>query len=155
MEALAAEFAGRAHFPFIYVREAHPGELIPPIQSMEEKAAHAQSFREYGVTRQILLDSLYGRVHRRYGGVSNMTYIVDHTGHIAFRAEWTVVEDVRAALEDVLDARERRRDGRGASTYYVERMGVHTTQRLEKQLFLGGKRAEEDFDRARQSARGS
>ena len=39
MEALAAEFAGRAHFPFIYVREAHPGELIPPIQSMEEKAA--------------------------------------------------------------------------------------------------------------------
>ena len=99
MEALAAEFADRAHFPFIYVREAHPGEVIPPIHSMEEKAAHAQSFREYGVTRQILLDSLYGRVHRRYGGVSNMTYIVDHTGHIAFRAEWTVVEDVRAALE--------------------------------------------------------
>ena len=54
MEALAAEFADRAHFPFIYVREAHPGELIPAIQSMEEKAAHAQSFREYGVTRQIL-----------------------------------------------------------------------------------------------------
>ena len=107
------------------------------------------------MTRQILLDSLYGRVHRRYGGVSNMTYIVDHTGHIAFRAEWTVVEDVRAALEDVLDARERRRDGRGASTYYVERMGVHTTQRLDKQLFLGGRRAEEDFDRARQPARGS
>jgi hypothetical protein len=150
MDALAAEFEGRAHFPFVYVREAHPGELVPTIQSMEDKIAHAEKFREYGLKRQVLLDSLYGRVHRRYGGVSNMTSIIDHAGRIAYRAEWTVVEDIRAALEEMLDAYKRRRDGRGASTYYIEKMGVHTTQRLERQLSLGGQQAKEDMRRYRE-----
>ena len=49
MEQLAKDFAGKAHFPFMYVREAHPGELYSAHQSIEQKFAHAQAFREYGV----------------------------------------------------------------------------------------------------------
>jgi hypothetical protein len=49
MEQLAKDFAGKAHFPLMYVREAHPGELYSAHQSIEQKFAHAQAFREYGV----------------------------------------------------------------------------------------------------------
>ena len=148
MEQLAKDFADKAHFPFMYVREAHPGELFGAHHSIEQKFAHARAFREYGVQRQIIVDSLYGRVHRRYGGVSNMTYIVDHTGHIVYRAAWTVADDIKAALEETLEMAARRRDGRNVSTYYREQMGVHNSG--PNQQFLGGKKAEEDFKHGRE-----
>ena len=72
--------------------------------------------------RAILVDSLYGKVHRRYGAVSNMSWIIDHTGHIGFRASWTVAQDVEAALKEVIRTREIRREGRGSS-YYREIVG--------------------------------
>ena len=146
MEQLAKDFEGRAHFPFMYVREAHPGELYGAHQSIEQKFAHAKAFREYGVKRQILVDSLYGRVHRTYGGVSNMTYILDPTGHIAFRAEWTVAEDIRSVLEEVIAMRERRKAGERVSLYYREIMGMHDTGR--ETPWLGGEQAVADFKKA-------
>jgi hypothetical protein len=145
MEQLAKDFAGRAHFPFMYVREAHPGELYGAHQSFEQKWEHARAFREYGVERQILVDSLYGKIHRQYGGVSNMTYILDHTGHIAFRAEWTVAEDIRSVLEEVIEMHEIRRDGGRVSLYYREILGKHKSG---DNPFLGGQQAIEDMQRA-------
>jgi hypothetical protein len=50
-------------------------------------------------------------VHRQYGGVSNMTFIIDHTGHIVFRAEWTVADDIRGVLEEVLEMAAIKRAG--------------------------------------------
>jgi len=148
MEQLAKDFAGKAHFPFMYVREAHPGELFGAHHSIEQKFAHARAFREYGVQRQIIVDSLYGRVHRQYGGVSNMTFILDHTGHIVFRAEWTVAEDIRGVLEEVIEMA-----GRRASLYYREILGMHHTG--SDNPFLGGQQAIEDMKRARAAESGS
>ena len=145
MEELAKDFAGQAHFPFMYVREAHPGELYGAHQSIEQKFEHARAFRVYGVERQIVVDSLYGRVHRQYGGVSNMTYIIDHTGHIAFRAEWTVADDIRGVLEEVLAMSEKRRAGGRVSLYYREILGMHKSG---DNPFLGGQQAIEDMKRA-------
>ena len=145
MEQLAKDFAGRAYFPFIYVREAHPGELYCAHESFEQKWRHAQAFREYGVERQILVDSLYGKIHRQYGGVSNMTYILDHTGHIAFRADWTVADDIRAVLEEVIEMHEIRRDGGRVSPYYREILGKHKSG---DNPFLGGEQAIKDMKRA-------
>ncbi|MDA0798795.1 MAG: hypothetical protein O2826_01795 [Chloroflexi bacterium] len=145
MEQLAKDFVGKAHFPFMYVREAHPGELYGAHQSFEQKFAHARAFREYGVERQILVDSLYGKIHRQYGGVSNMTYVLDHTGHIAFRAEWTVADDVRAVLEEVVEMHEIRRAGGRVGLYYRETLGMH---RSADNPFLGGQQAVEDMQRA-------
>jgi hypothetical protein len=145
MEQLAKDFAGRAHFPFMYVREAHPGELYGAHESFEQKLAHARAFREYGAERQILVDSLYGKIHRQYGGVSNMTYVLDHTGHIAFRAEWTVADDVRAVLEEVVEMHEIRRAGGRVSLYYREILGMH---RAADNPYLGGQQAVEDMQRA-------
>ncbi|MDA1035481.1 MAG: hypothetical protein O3B65_01205 [Chloroflexi bacterium] len=145
MEQLAKDFAERAHFPFMYVREAHPGELYGAHESIEQKFEHARAFREYGVERQIVVDSLYGKVHRQYGGVSNMTYIIDHTGHIAFRAEWTVADDIREVLEEVLAMGAKRRAGGRVSLYYREILGMHKS---DDNPFLGGQQAIEDMKRA-------
>jgi hypothetical protein len=153
MEQLAKDFAGKAHFPLMYVREAHPGELYSAHQSIEQKFAHAQAFREYGVQRQIIVDSLYGRVHRQYGGVSNMTFIIDHTGHIVFRVEWTVADDIRSVLEEVLEMAAIKRAGGRASLYYRETLGMHHSG--PDNPFLGDLQAIEDMKRARASEPGS
>ena len=145
MEQLAKDFVGQAHFPFMYVREAHPGELYGAHKSIEQKFEHARAFRDYGVERQIVVDSLHGKVHRQYGGVSNMTYIIDHTGHIAFRAEWTVAEDIREVLGEVLAMSAKRRAGGRVSLYYRETLGMHKSG---DNPFLGGQQAIEDMKRA-------
>lgn len=145
MEQLSKDYADKAHFPFMYVREAHPGELYGAHQSIEQKFEHARAFREYGVERQIVVDSLYGKIHRQYGGVSNMTYIIDHTGHIAFRAEWTVADDIREVLDEVLAMAAKRREGGRASLYYREILGMHKSG---DNPFLGGQQAIEDMKRA-------
>ncbi|MCH8973952.1 MAG: hypothetical protein IH869_02640 [Chloroflexi bacterium] len=152
MEDMARRFADRAHFLFVYVREAHPGEVYPPHQYIEQKFLHAASFKErLGTERPIAVDSLYGRVHRIYGGVSNMSWIIDHTGHVAFRAAWTVAADIEAALEETLRVRELRREGRPVSVYYREMTGLRPLRERPEggQHFLGGKVAEEQFAAAR------
>lgn len=150
MEELAKRFEDRAHFLFIYVREAHPGEYYPPHQYIEQKLLHAKAIRERGVQRTILVDSLYGKVHRRYGGVSNMSWIIDHTGHVGFRASWTVAQDIGAAMEEILRTREIRREGGGAN-YYREIIGLRPASEdgpQGEQHFLGGKVAAEQFRQA-------
>ena len=60
MEQLAKDYAGHAHFPFMYVREAHPGELYGAHQTIEQKVGHARAFREYGVEREIIFNPRTG-----------------------------------------------------------------------------------------------
>jgi hypothetical protein len=149
MQQMAEKYEGRAHFPFVYVREAHPGEIYPPIESMEQKMRHARALRDLGKKTTIVVDTLYGKVHRTYGGPSNMTVIVDHTGHLAYRAAWTVAEDIEEALEEILEIRERRREGKRVSTYYREIQGIKRGGLRGPQVFLGGNKAEEDFAKFR------
>jgi hypothetical protein len=76
-----------------------------------------------------------------------MTFILDHTGHIVFRAEWTVADDIRGVLEEVIEMAEVKRAGGRASLYYREILGIHHTG-LDNP-FLGGQQAIEDMKRAR------
>ena len=150
MEQLAQDFADRAHFLFVYVREAHPGENYPPHQYFEQKQLHAKALRDHGVKRTMVIDSLYGRVHRRYGGVSNMSWIIDHTGHVAYRASWTVERDIREALEEVLRTRELKRESGQTANYYREVIGLRPASDRSDggQRFMGGKVAQEQFQQA-------
>ena len=147
MESLAKEYTGKVDFYVLYVREAHPGEVYPPHETLDQKIKHAWALRELGKKTPILIDTLYGHVHRAYGGPSNMTLIMDATGHISYRAAWTVAEDIEAALVEILEMRTRRKEGKSVSTYYREMLGMHVNR--GNQRFLGGKKAEEDFNRAR------
>ena len=149
MEALAKEFADQVHFLFVYSREAHPGELIPHHASYKQKVKQAKMLRDLGQSRPILVDSLSGDVHRTYGGVANMSWIVDHTGRVAYKASWTDVDDIRSVLAETLELRERRRQGTGV--FYREITGMRLNDR-GPMVFLGGQKAEDDMRQFREQS---
>ena len=155
MEELASEFADVAHFPFVYTREAHPGETFSGLASIEQKVEHAKAIREHGVKRTILIDSLDGQVHQTYGGLSNMTWIVDHVGRVAFKASWTVATDIRESLMETLRVQEQRRDGKLWGIYYRETVGLRAAApRPDGPVWPGGKGAAEDTKRFNESLGG-
>ncbi len=153
MEDLASRYAEDAHFLFVYTREAHPGEHYPPIHYYEQKVLHARSFRErLGIGRTILVDSVQGKVHRVFGGVSNMSWIVDHTGRVAHRAAWTVADDIESALQEVLRARMLKREGQPAAVFYREIVGLRTMREGPPDglpRYMGGEVAARQFEAAR------
>jgi hypothetical protein len=123
MDALAREFSDRAHFLFIYVREAHPDTFPdhPAHRTYEQKLQHARDLQyKFDTPRTILVDDLDGGVHRIWGGMPNMSWVIDHTGRVAYKAGWTVVADLRAALEDVLRWRQLKREQATTASYYRE-----------------------------------
>ena len=131
MDQLARDFAEQAHFLFVYVREAHPDMFPthPEHRSIEQKFQQARDMQQkFNTPRPILIDDLDGGVHRVYGGLPNMSWIIDHTGRIAYKAAWTVEDDIRAALEDVLRVREVKRQAasNGSSTreFYKEMISL-------------------------------
>lgn len=127
MDALAKEYADEAHHLFVYTRETHPEiakrENLPYLKltSYEEKVERARIMRDKWQTpRKILIDSLDGDVHRLYAGMPNMSWVIDHTGRILFKAGWTREDDVRPQLEVALKMRELKREG--GIQYYTERI---------------------------------
>ncbi len=125
MDAMANEFAGEAHFIFVYTRSTHPERFpeFPGHKTLAEKVAHAKAMRDrWNTPRTILVDALDGDVHRMYGGTPNMSWIIDHTGRVAFKAGWTTVEDILPALKNTLQMRELKREPGSAPPYYIERM---------------------------------
>jgi peroxiredoxin len=96
-------------FLFVYVRESHPGERMPAHRSQEAKIRAAEIFRnEEDLDIPIVVDELDGRVHRKYGELSNATYLIDKSGRVAFRAIWTRPKVVARALQELLDIQDRR-----------------------------------------------
>jgi hypothetical protein len=123
MDELAREYAGRAHALFVYAREAHPDDFpdYPAHNSQAQKVRHAAELqRRWNTPRTILVDNLDGDVHRAWGGLPNMSWIIDHTGRIAFKAAWTRAGDIRAALETVSRARDEKRAQTSPTPYYKE-----------------------------------
>ena len=128
MDEMARDFQEQAHFLFIYTRETHPEQFpdFPPHRSMEQKLQHVREMQERQQSpRTILVDALEGDVHRMYGGMPNMSWILDHTGRVVYKADWTVAIDIRAALQDVLLIREFKRQGDVVyKDYFTEKMAI-------------------------------
>lgn len=106
MEALRRKFSGRdVEFLLVYVREAHPEERgyrwVKQPQTLEQKLAHAcRLVEERGMTVTVLVDGMDQAVHRRFGSLPNMVYVIDKEGRIVYKSTWT-----RAArLDEVLTA---------------------------------------------------
>ena len=130
MDQMAREFADDVNFLFVYVREAHPDTHPdwPAHKSIEQKLEHARALRKrHGTPRTIVVDSLEGEVHRVYGGMPNMSWIVDHAGIVAYKAAWTSEIDLRAAIGEVLRHKELKREG-GTSLFYRESMSVNPSR---------------------------
>ena len=127
MDQMARDFADKAHFIFVYVREAHPDDNpnYPEHRTIEQKFKHAHAMQDKHKTpRQIVVDGLDGDVHRLYGGIPNMSWIIDHTGRVAYKAGWTIAPEIREALDDTIRSRQLKREasekGLNFRTYYKE-----------------------------------
>jgi peroxiredoxin len=107
---------------FVYVREAHPGEELPPHHNMSDKVRAAEILRvEEELEMPVLVDDLGGKVHRKYSGQPNPTFLIDRSGRVAYRQLATEPSSLRDAIEELLD---RQRD-RG-----VDHVIVHGGQDL-------------------------
>jgi hypothetical protein len=91
----------------VYVREPHPGENYGAHESWEQKVKFAHDCREKdGIETPILVDDLDGTVHRCYGSMPNMVYIIDKNGRIAYKAMWTDHEEITSVMGNLVLADE-------------------------------------------------
>lgn len=103
MERLAGQFP-EAAFLVVYVREAHPGERTRPHRTMDEKRRLADLVaRTEGIRREVLVDSVDGAVHRRWGAGYNSVFVLDAEGHVVVRRFWNEPTDVSTALAVMRD----------------------------------------------------
>jgi alkyl hydroperoxide reductase subunit AhpC len=151
INALYDEFRDEVEFLFVYVREAHPGERIPAHGSMEEKIAAARLLREAeDLEMPVLVDDLRGSIHRHYSGLPNSAFLIDRSGHVAFRSMWANPEALAAAIDELLEVEEDRR-----TDHAVVRGGedlsmplTYAMLRSHRALQRGGRQAIYDFHAA-------
>jgi len=145
---MARRYADRAvRSVFLYTREAHPGENYRHHATMDDKRHHARAFQQHNaIEREILLDDVAGTVHRAYGMLPNMTWIIGRGGVIYYKAAWTDVVDVEAALVETLDALDRRAS-EPLAPFYAERLSwrVRDLDAFRRQLEIAGPQAVSDF----------
>jgi len=135
-------------FLFVYVREAHPGEDLPPHSSMADKVHAAQVLRdEEDLEMPILIDDLGGKVHRKYSGQPNPTFLIDKSGRIAYRQLATNAPDLRDAIDELLE----RQNERGVDHAVVNGGQSDSMPALKPMLYAhralerGGQRAISNF----------
>lgn len=140
---LAARFRDRGVAVLtVYVREPHPGEQYGPHASWEQKVAYARACREQdGIAVPLLVDDLEGTVHRQYGSLPNMVYVVDRDGKIAYKAMWTDHAEIELVLENLVQADALRAQGLRLKPSYSEKIHYIPAE------YAGGVR-EQVFDRA-------
>ena len=109
IKELYEEFGDEVQFLFVYVREAHPGDELPAHASIKDKLHAAELLRdEDELEMPILLDELSGKVHKKYGGMPNPTFLIDRSGRIAYRSLSSRYEGLRTAIEELIEAQEDR-----------------------------------------------
>jgi hypothetical protein len=150
MWKLWKEFGGQVEFVSIYVREAHPGENYPHHTSFEQKLRRAREWAQSdGVTWTVAVDDVDGHVHKLYGELPNAAYLIDRTGHVAFRALFAPQYGLlRGKLRDLLA-----REARGEDPVKLgQRENVmipmlHGAAEFNHSIGRAGKQAEHDFRR--------
>jgi hypothetical protein len=136
---------------FIYTREAHPGENVPCHDSLERKLACAGLLREEaGIRRDILVDDLAGTVHRAYGCMPNMTWVIGRGGRVAYKANWTSAANVEAFLGRFLATRSQHPPGTTPVMYETQQAEFRDTdrKRFTEHLARNGPRAVQEFANA-------
>jgi hypothetical protein len=132
---------------FLYTREAHPGENLPAHATFDDKLAAARRLRdELGISRTILVDDLEGSVHRAYGLMPNMTWVLGRSGLILYKAPWTSV----ARVAEFLERQQQRPSGRSIVPLPTEQL--ETRDRNDEAFMRGlernGPRAVAEWQRA-------
>ena len=110
LNRLLQDFGDAFDVVLLYVREAHPGELLRQPQSLAEKLEHATSFKdELAVRARVVVDDIDGTLHRLLDAKPNAAFIFDATGRLVFRSLWASDEGgLRTALTSLRDATQLR-----------------------------------------------
>ena len=88
-------------FLLVYVREAHPGSRLGPHESNAQKIQRAEKLKVfYDEPRKILIDDLQGKMHKAYGELPNMVYIIDPNGRIIYRSDWAFPKRIEKILQN-------------------------------------------------------
>lgn len=119
MEDLARKYSGKAHFLFVYGREAHPdqpGMMLPgrreeaPVLSetstWEERAGRARSYcSARQPTARVLID-MDGpdNLHDRYNAGANSVVVIDGGGRVALRQALARPDELDECLKGLLSA---------------------------------------------------
>ena len=137
LEPLAAEFSDQGISSiFVYTREAHPSDEYPGHETLDQKVRHAQDMAaKWNIRRPMLADDLEGTTHLAFGALPNMSYVLNASGRVLYRADWTDARSIRLALEQIVFEREQRRAGVRTTPYYVEWMPQRVNDR---ETFLSG-----------------
>ncbi|EHB56044.1 alkyl hydroperoxide reductase/ Thiol specific antioxidant/ Mal allergen [Mycolicibacterium rhodesiae JS60] len=102
LRELAHRYGDRVRFILINVREAHPGASTPQPQTGRQKAEHAARLKEHHrLPFEVAADDLDGTLHRAVGPRPSSAYLVDPSGRIIFRAQWS---NVTPAIEEAVAA---------------------------------------------------
>ena len=144
-------------FAFIYTREAHPGERWPHHGSFEQKLDQArQMVAKWSIRRPMLVDDMEGTVHRSYGSLPNMAFVVDRGGRLVYKADWTDAVTIGLATRQLLDERKGRSERRAFAPYSVEWQPQRVNERepFMEGLLEAGPRAVEEFIAAVRNVRG-
>ncbi|MGL3662849.1 peroxiredoxin family protein [Pseudomonas aeruginosa] len=100
LKKLAQEFGDDVQWLMVYVREAHPGELLPAHESMMQKREQAERLRQAeGVDWPVLIDDTDGTTHKAYDEMPNPVFVIDRDGHVAFRGEFAHAPTLWQALQ--------------------------------------------------------
>jgi hypothetical protein len=99
-------------FLIVYVRESHPGENFSHHTSIEQKVAYAEKLKELEkVQLGILVDELDGAVHRAYGLLSNMVYLIDREGTVVYKSDWSDASELDEMCASLLRLDEMKKQG--------------------------------------------
>ena len=152
LEKLWRQYRDRGfEFFIIYVREAHPGENIPHHTSFQQKLSHASRCRdEENISLPILVDDLNGQIHREYGLLPNMIYVINRQGIIVYKSDWTDAEELSDLFENMIRWEEAREQGQRFRLSYAERLRiVQDDPAIRRRVYeRAGQKAIEDYKRA-------
>ncbi len=102
LRELAIKYGDRVRFILINVREAHPGASTPQPHTDHQKSEHASRLKErHRLPFEVATDDLDGTLHRAFGPRPSSAYLVDQSGRITFRAQWS---NVTPAIEEAVAA---------------------------------------------------
>ena len=139
-------------FLTVYVREPHPGENYHEHRSWDEKVRYACDCRaQDGIKTVLAIDDLEGTMHRAYGEMPNMVYVVGKDGRIYYKAMWTNHEEIESVLESLARADETTQAGVRRMPFYSERLsfrGGYNSGSGMDVLARAGRKAAEDFGSA-------
>lgn len=111
---------------------------------------HAQDWARLDhIPWTVAVDTLDGRTHREYGPLPNSAYLIDRTGHVAFRALWAGQERLlRDRIETLL-----RREAEGEGPVNLGQQEnlmiplIHGAAEFDHTVARAGRKAVDDFRR--------